>query len=70
MTADQDHDASNGRTREPRPGEKCVCGQPAKIVFIHKLGDVPACRGPADYAEDAEHFADVAITAIRRAMGQ
>jgi len=33
-------------TREPRPGEKCACGKPAVIVFVRKMGDVPACEKP------------------------
>lgn len=34
-------------TREPRIGEKCAaCGQPAQIVYIKKLGDVPTCQLP------------------------
>jgi len=33
-------------TREPLPGEKCVCGKPAVIVYVKKMGEVPVCTPP------------------------
>lgn len=39
--------ASSGKSRKPREGERCACGKPAKIVYVKLLGDVPACELPA-----------------------
>lgn len=32
--------------RDPEPGEKCVCGRPAVVVYLTKLGQVPVCEEP------------------------
>lgn len=56
-------------TRPPRPGELCACGQPAKTVLIKQLGEVPSCRGPADYAYTAMEQ-QVVRQAVLRALGQ
>lgn len=39
-------DAPKGKTRKPRPGEKCPCGRPAVIVHVKKMGDVASCEAP------------------------
>jgi len=55
-------------TREPLPGEMCACGRTATIVLIRDLGDVPTCRGPADYQHAVEEIHRAAREAVRRVM--